>query len=82
VFPAGLIFAHPLLATAGLSLWIVFLLTHQAAYAWGEFGVLSGSAMLGFVMLTRWLVGRGGRHARGAEQHFPARVVSRTGRSA
>ena len=35
--------------------------------------------MLGFVMLTRWLVGRGGRHARGAEQHFPARVVAMHG---
>jgi len=27
--------------------------------------------MLGFVLLTRWLVGRGGRHARGAETAFP-----------
>jgi hypothetical protein len=35
--------------------------------------------MLGFVLLTRWLVGRGGRHARGAEQHFPARVVAMHG---
>ena len=79
VFPAALIFAHPVLATTGLSLWIVFLLTHRDAYAWGGFGVLSGSAMLGFVMLTRWLVGRGGRHARGAEQHFPAKVVAMHG---
>jgi hypothetical protein len=35
--------------------------------------------MLGFVMLTRWLVGRGGRHARGAEQSFPARIVATHG---
>jgi len=79
VFPAGLIFAHPALATAGLSLWIVFLRTHRAGYAWSGFGALAGSAMLGFVMLTRWLVGRGGRHARGAEQHFPAKVVAMHG---
>jgi hypothetical protein len=41
--------------------------------------VLATSAMLGFVMLTRWLVGRGGRHARGAEQAFPARIVATHG---
>jgi hypothetical protein len=79
VFPAVLIFAHPVLAITGLSLWITFLLTHATVYAWWGFGVLSGSAMLGFVMLTRWLVGRGGRHARGAEQHFPAKVVAMHG---
>jgi hypothetical protein len=76
VFPAALIFAHPVLATAGLSFWIAYLLSHTVAFAWAGFGVLSGSAMLGFVMLTRWLTGRGGRHARGAEQHFPAKVVA------
>ncbi|MGH3408044.1 MAG: hypothetical protein ACRDRJ_36920 [Streptosporangiaceae bacterium] len=76
VFPAALIFAHPVLATTGLTFWIAFMLTHHVVYAWCGFGVLTLSAMLGFVMLTRWLVGRGGKHARGAEQHFPARVVA------
>ena len=76
VFPAALIFAHPILATTGLSFWIGYVLTLRLAFAWIGFGVLSLSAMLGFVMLTRWLVGRGGRHARGAEQHFPARIVA------
>jgi hypothetical protein len=76
VFPAALIFAHPILATTGLSFWIAFILTGHVLYAWCGFGVLAVSAMLGFVMLTRWLVGRGGRHARGAEQHFPARIVA------
>ena len=79
VFPAALIFAHPVLATAGLSFWIAYLLSHTVAFAWAGFGILSGSAMLGFVMLTRWLTGRGGRHARGAEQHFPAKVVAAHG---
>ena len=79
VFPAVLIFAHPVLATAGLSFWIAYLLSHTVALAWAGFGILSGSAMLGFVMLTRWLTGRGGRHARGAEQHFPAKVVAAHG---
>ncbi|HXW46521.1 MAG TPA: hypothetical protein VEL03_17155 [Streptosporangiaceae bacterium] len=75
VFPAALIFAHPLLATVGLTFWLAFLVSQHVPYAWTGFGVLSTSALLGFVMLTRWLVGRGGRHARGAEQHFPARIV-------
>ena len=79
VFPAGLIFAHPVLATIGLTFWIAYVLGHRLLYAWCGFGVLAGSAMLGFVMLTRWLVGRGARHARGAEQHFPARVVAMHG---
>jgi hypothetical protein len=79
VFPAALIFAHPVLATTGLTFWVAFMLTHRLLFAWCGFGVLSASAMLGFVMLTRWLVGRGGRHARGAEQHFPARIVAMHG---
>ena len=79
VFPAALIFAHPVLATTGLTFWLIFLLTKHVSFAWIGFGVLSTSAMLGFVMLTRWLVGRGGRHARGAEQHFPAKIVATHG---
>ena len=79
VFPAALIFAHPVLATTGLSFWIAYVVSHRLSYAWCGFGVLAASAMLGFVMLTRWLVGRGGRHARGAEQHFPAKVVAMHG---
>ncbi len=30
----------------------------------------------GFMLFTRWLVGGGGRHARGAEQAFPAAAVA------
>jgi hypothetical protein len=78
-FPAALVFAHPILATAGLMLWITFMLTHRVLYAWCGFGVLSASAMLGFVMLTRWLPGQGGKHARGAEQHAPAWVAAMHG---
>jgi hypothetical protein len=79
VFPAALIFAHPVLATTGLTFWLFFLVNARVTYAWIGFGVLASSALLGFVMLTRWLVGRGGRHARGAEQSFPARVVATHG---
>jgi hypothetical protein len=76
VFPALLIFAHPVLATTGLSFWLAFIFTRTVGFAWAGLGVLGCSAMLGFVMLTRWLTGRGGRHARGAEQQFPARIVA------
>jgi len=76
VFPAALIFSHPVLATAGLSFWVAFMLTQDLVFAWCGFGILAASAMLGFVMLTRWLTGRGGKHARGAEQAFPAKVVT------
>lgn len=76
VFPVALILAHPVLATAGLSLWIGYLRTDEVVFAWAGFGTLSASILLGFVMLTRWLTGRGGKHARGAEHGFPARVVA------
>jgi hypothetical protein len=75
VFPAALIFAHPLLAASGLVLWAAFITTHRLAFAWFGFGALGTSAMLGFVLLTRWLVGHGGRHSRGAKQTFPAKIV-------
>jgi hypothetical protein len=76
VFPAVLTFAHPLLAAVGLAFWVSFTGTGRPECAWAGFSVLSMSTMLGFAMLTRWLVGRGGRHARGAEQHFPVRAAA------
>jgi hypothetical protein len=74
-FPAVVVVGHPLLAVAGLGTWIMYLTTTRVVYAWSAFGTLVAVALLGFVMLTRWLVGRGGRHARGAEQAFPAVAV-------
>jgi hypothetical protein len=53
----------------------MYLATSQVVYAWSAFGLLAVVALLGFAMLTRWLVGGGGRHARGAEQAFPATAV-------
>ncbi|TKK86966.1 hypothetical protein FDA94_19450 [Herbidospora galbida] len=72
-FPKALIFSHPLLAVTGLGLWAAFMVTRTGAYAWGSFGALCVVALLGFVMFTRWL--GGGRHARGAENHFPVVAV-------
>ncbi|MEV5708447.1 hypothetical protein [Actinoallomurus sp. NPDC052274] len=70
-FPMTLVLGHPALAVVALAAWVEFLLTARIAYAWSSFGVLVVVALLGFTLLTRWLTGRGGKHARGAEQHFP-----------
>jgi len=74
-FPPSLILAHPLCAAAGFGFWAAYLLTGHVSFAWTAFGVLCGSSLLGFTMLTRWLPGRGGKHARGAEQRFPGQAV-------
>ncbi|MCO6009652.1 hypothetical protein NE236_32235 [Actinoallomurus purpureus] len=70
-FPVTVVLGHPALALVALATWVEFLLTAQTAYAWSSFGVLAVVALLGFILLTRWLTGRGGKHARGAEQEFP-----------
>jgi hypothetical protein len=74
-FPATLALSHLLLGAAGLVVWVFFLITMQLRYAWAAFGSLVVVALLGFVMLTRWLVGRGGRHARGADEEVPIVAV-------
>ncbi len=74
-FPATLTLSHLVLGAAGLVIWVFFLITTQTMYAWAAFGLLVVVALLGFVMLTRWLVGRGGRHARGADHEVPIIAV-------
>jgi hypothetical protein len=74
-FPATLTISHLLLGAGGLVVWVCYLATMQVTYAWAAFGSLVVVALLGFVMLTRWLVGQGGRHARGAEQEVPIIAV-------
>jgi hypothetical protein len=74
-FPATVTVSHLLLGVGGLIVWVCYLVTEQTIYAWTAFGSLVVVALLGFVMLTRWLVGRGGRHARGAEQEVPIIAV-------
>ncbi|WP_242886206.1 hypothetical protein [Actinomadura litoris] len=75
-FPILVVVGHPLVAVAGLAAWIAYLFTGTAWYAWGAFAALLVVAFQGFMLFTRWLVGRGGRHARGAEQAFPATAVA------
>ncbi|GAA0325795.1 hypothetical protein NE235_08385 [Actinoallomurus spadix] len=70
-FPLVVVLGHPALAVVSLGAWVRFLQTARVAYAWESFALLAVVALLGFTLLTRWLTGRGGKHARGAEQHFP-----------
>jgi hypothetical protein len=74
-FPVLVVAGHPLAALGGLGLWTAHLATGGAAWAWAAFGTLLVAILQGFLMFTRWLVGRGGRHARGTEQAFPATAV-------
>jgi hypothetical protein len=74
-FPIAVVLGHPALALLALAGWIVFLDTGRPVYAWSAFGLLVPVELLGFTMLTRWLTGDGGKHARGAEQGFPTVAV-------
>lgn len=75
-FPILVVVGHPLAAVAGLAVWIAYLATGGVAYAWVAFAALLVVVFQGFLLFTRWLVGRGGRHARGAEHAFPATAVA------
>ncbi|MFC5911784.1 hypothetical protein [Streptacidiphilus monticola] len=81
--PVPVVFGHFALAAAGLVVWIIYLAVDRRALAWTAFGLLVPVALLGFVMLLRWLpVYRaqapasvaGGAEAP-AERHFPVPVV-------
>jgi hypothetical protein len=70
-FPLMLVFAHPLFALTGLCCWIGYVLTGRLADAGAAFAVMCASALPGFALLTRWLTGERGRHARGGEERVP-----------
>ncbi|NVI89872.1 hypothetical protein [Actinomadura sp. BRA 177] len=75
-FPILVVVGHPLAAAGGLAVWVAYLVTGNAGYAWAAFAALLVVVLQGFMLFTRWLVGGGGRHARGAEQAFPAAAVA------
>jgi hypothetical protein len=75
-FPAVLPVAHLVLGSAGLVLWVRYLVSAQVPCAWAAFGVLVVTALLGFTMLTRWLVGGRGRHERDADRTLPAVAIA------
>ena len=77
-FPPAVILGHFLLAAVGLVLWIAFVISDDATgLAWAGFVILLPVAVLGFMMLARWLAGRraGTTAAPAAEQRFPVPVV-------
>ncbi|MBV9844512.1 MAG: hypothetical protein JOZ47_05515, partial [Kutzneria sp.] len=81
-----LIFGHFVLAAAGLVLWIIYLFADRESLAWVAFALLVPVALLGFVMLARWIPtyraratatvgGAGASTAAPAEKHFPVAIV-------
>jgi len=54
-FPPPLIFGHFALAAAGLVLWIIYLITDTTTLAWAAFAATIPVALLGFIMLARWI---------------------------
>ena len=79
------IFGHFALAALGLVLWIIFVVTDAKALAWVAFALLVPVALLGFLMLTRWLpVYQGAKvgpaeasaAADPPERHFPVAGVA------
>jgi hypothetical protein len=53
--PATVIFGHVFLATAGLAIWIVYLVADDDQLAVVSFAILLGAAALGLTMLRRWI---------------------------
>ncbi|MEU1461494.1 hypothetical protein ABZ467_12525 [Streptomyces sp. NPDC005727] len=86
--PAPVVLGHFALAAIGLVVWIIYLVADRTALAWTSFGLLLPVALLGFVMLARWLpvhragagaqpaaAGRAAEATVPAERHFPVPVV-------
>ncbi|WP_052869087.1 hypothetical protein [Streptomyces niger] len=85
--PVPVIFGHFALAAIGLVVWIVYLFADKDALAWTAFILLVPVALLGFVMLARWLPVHRARatapadaeQTAPAERHFPVAVVGAHG---
>jgi hypothetical protein len=72
--PPPVVYGHFLLAAAGLVVWVLYLLTDNDALTWVAFVDLVVVAVLGDVLVLRWLRDRqgaaaaaGGRRARGGQ---------------
>jgi hypothetical protein len=52
---APVIFSHVLLAVTGLVVWVLYLYLDQTRFAWTAVFILLPVAILGFIMLTRWI---------------------------
>lgn len=54
-FRPGVVFSHFLLADIGLIILISYLITDKRSLAWLTFGLTALVALLGYVLLFRWL---------------------------
>jgi hypothetical protein len=76
--PGPVILGHVLLALTGLTVWVIYLLSHSALTGWAALGILVGIAALGLTMFTRWIpvhvayVAAEARSGRSREFDFPA----------
>jgi hypothetical protein len=82
-FPPALIFGHFALAAIGLVVWIIYVITDTEGLTWVAFVLLLPVALLGFIMVSRWIPARrASAQAAGTsavarpEQHFPVPVVA------
>ncbi|GAA3043259.1 hypothetical protein [Streptomyces glomeratus] len=89
--PAPVVFGHFALAAIGLVVWIIYVVADNNVLAWTAFGLLLPVALLGFVMLARWIpvyrnrataetapataTAQTAEVAVPAERHFPLPVV-------
>ncbi|MET9451791.1 hypothetical protein [Streptomyces cinerochromogenes] len=89
--PAPVVFGHFALAAIGLVVWVIYVVADKDALAWTSFGLLLPVALLGFVMLARWIpvyrdrttagaaapaaTGRAAEATVPAERHFPVPAV-------
>jgi hypothetical protein len=64
--PAPVVLGHFAPAAIGLLVWIVYVVADRSALAWTSFGLLLAVALLGFVMLARWIPVRREHAAAGA----------------
>lgn len=53
--PIPVISAHALLGTAGLVVWIGYLLVNQKRLVWAALVLLGAVALLGLIMAVRWI---------------------------
>ena len=81
--PPAVVFGHFGLAAIGLVLWIVYLAADNETIGWIAIAALAVVAVLGFVMLARWVPTYRARQTVGApatadappERSFPVAVV-------
>lgn len=78
-FPPAVIFGHFALAAAGLVIWIIYLIADNTGLAWTAFVIMVPVALLGLVMLARWIPSFRAKEESAtapAEKSFPVPIVA------